>query len=234
MTALLLVSILATPPDGELVRDIVVEGLVAVGREVALAGIATEVGEPFDAEVLTHDIKVLWDKQLFSDVGAHRQAMNGGWRVIFTVSECPVVRRVVFGGNDGCDDEALLGEPSALREIVEECFEIRALSGVWRELAAKLGPRVLAPGKKPQRARSEVRFHASDVEAPVRRRVTARGTGRRNQSASAASAASCASGMPPAIPTASRILASISSDNAGFSRRNSRVLSLPWPIFSPL
>lgn len=132
MTALLLVSILATPPDGELVRDIVVEGLVAVGREVALAGIATEVGEPFDAEVLTHDIKVLWDKQLFSDVGAHRQAMNGGWRVIFTVSECPVVRRVVFGGNDGCDDEALLGE------IGSEAFRAPVTDAAARADASKL------------------------------------------------------------------------------------------------
>ena len=35
-------------------------------------------------------------------------------------------------------------------------------------------------------------------------------------------------------PTAARILASISSDISACSRRNSRVLSLPWPIFSPL
>ena len=36
------------------------------------------------------------------------------------------------------------------------------------------------------------------------------------------------------IPTDSRTLFSISRARSGFSRRNSRALSLPWPIFSPL
>src|SRR2546430_94165 len=35
-------------------------------------------------------------------------------------------------------------------------------------------------------------------------------------------------------PTAARILASSSAAVSGCSRRNSRALSLPWPIFSPL
>ena len=33
---------------------------------------------------------------------------------------------------------------------------------------------------------------------------------------------------------AARTLFSISNASSGFSRRNSRALSLPWPIFSPL
>ena len=36
------------------------------------------------------------------------------------------------------------------------------------------------------------------------------------------------------MPAASRTLFSISKASSGFSRRNSRALSLPWPIFSPL
>ena len=36
------------------------------------------------------------------------------------------------------------------------------------------------------------------------------------------------------MPIASRTLFSISTARSGFSRRNSRALSLPWPIFSPL
>ena len=36
------------------------------------------------------------------------------------------------------------------------------------------------------------------------------------------------------MPTDSRTLFSISRASSAFSRRNSRALSLPWPIFSPL
>ena len=37
-----------------------------------------------------------------------------------------------------------------------------------------------------------------------------------------------------ATPTAARILFSISCAISGLAFRNSRALSLPWPIFSPL
>ena len=47
---------------------------------------------------------------------------------------------------------------------------------------------------------------------------------------SAAPASAPSAGMP----TDSRTLFSISRARSGFSRRNSRALSLPWPIFSPL
>src|SRR5574344_2378149 len=56
--------------------------------------------------------------------------------------------------------------------------------------------------------------------------------------AGAASALAVAGvGVPPgsrAMPRLSRTLFSISNAKAGLSRRNSRALSRPWPIFSPL
>src|SRR5574344_2098222 len=54
---------------------------------------------------------------------------------------------------------------------------------------------------------------------------------------SALAVAGVGMGVPPgsrAMPRLSRTLFSISNASAGLSRRNSRALSRPWPIFSPL
>ena len=50
----------------------------------------------------------------------------------------------------------------------------------------------------------------------------------------AQASSACSEVASRGMPRDSRTLFSISCANSGFSRRNSRALSRPWPIFSPL
>ena len=115
------------------------------------------------------------------------------------------------------------------------------------QLAPQLNAAVLAPCQPLQCTgfdRERERWHAAaegvaDAPRPgptlARRSTDAARLGpppTRDQPAAAAPLAKAAACN--GTPKASRTLFSISSAISGFSRKNSRALSLPWPIFSPL
>ena len=111
---------------------------------------------------------------------------------------------------------ACIVEQTLALEVVEQGLDLLTVgtavarlgeSRLARELARQLDAGVFAPRQVAQRAGLEREFGYS-LAPPS---ATASGT-----------------------PMASRTLFSISRASSGFSRRNSRALSLPWPIFSPL
>ena len=98
--------------------------------------------------------------------------------------------------------------------------DVRARRAMPQQLAPQLGAAVLALRQPLQRARLQRQRAACRASSSLGRRRAGRSALRPPGS----------SGMP----IDSRTLFSISSASSGFSRRNSRALSLPWPIFSPL
>ncbi len=120
MRSLLLALSLALPaevlaqaslPDQEkaLVVEIHVEGLRRVEREAALAGIKSKEGAPYDADLLTSDLRAVWQTGFFRDVRIEREAVPGGWRIIFVLAEKPSVREVKYEGNDDLSDDEVKG-----------------------------------------------------------------------------------------------------------------------------
>ena len=109
-------------------------------------------------------------------------------------------------------DHPLLVDEALGLQLVQRLRQLAGLCLELGELALQLHPRMLSRRKKPQGP-------PLDGELGQRRH--------RNYSASTATASS-------GMPSEARTLVSISRDSSGFSRRNSRALSRPWPIFSPL
>ena len=103
---------------------------------------------------------------------------------------------------------ARVGKQAARREVVEQRVEFCGRFGVGRQLLRQLRAGVLAPGQQPQRPLAQRRVHRTGYSAALR-------------------------GCGEGTFTAARIFASISSAICGLALRNSRALSLPWPIFSP-
>src|SRR6267154_3774643 len=103
---------------------------------------------------------------------------------------------------------AFVRQEPAPRQVFEQRLEIVLGSRMRGELAAKLGPAVLAPREQPQGplAKRGLLLHTSAI------------TG------------ASTSGL--LTPSFSRIFASISAASSGFSLRKSRALSLPWPMRS--
>ena len=117
-------------------------------------------------------------------------------------------------------DKALRRQEALRLEGVEQRRQrLRAL-GMRRQLARELHAGVLARGQC--------------LQGPGLQREAAEGhAGRGGRPYSAAGVASSPVGSR-LTPRDSRMRFSISWARSGFSRRNSRALSLPWPIFSPL
>ena len=99
--------------------------------------------------------------------------------------------------------------------------------GMAQQLAAQLEPAVLALRQQLQRAALQRQPRARTSHASRRR------DGQSLTTFSLAGASASAPGSS-GMPSDSRTLFSISRARSGFSRRNSRALSLPWPMFSPL
>eukprot|EP01136_Pigoraptor_vietnamica_P033128 Opistho-1_new@95706 len=144
-------------------------------------------------------------------------------------------------------DHARLADEVLRGQLVERLRQRAGLFLVLGQLALQLRARMLALAQEAQGAA----FEGGGAEGHSR--VVGRSGGPRNTrrplrlTYSAALSAydalagfSAFSGSEPAsaassgIPSDSRTLFSISRDRSGFSRRNSRALSRPWPIFSPL
>src|SRR6187455_3183205 len=95
-----------------------------------------------------------------------------------------------------------------------------------RELSFQLQPGMFAPGKVTQSARLEVGALPALAGNPV--------DGRSGGSLLLHDYATAAASAGLATPTAARIFDSISAAISRCSLKNSRALSLPWPILSPL
>ena len=131
--------------------------------------------------------------------------------------------------------EALVGEQSCRDELIEHGLELLGALGMSRELARQFGAAMLAPRKKPQCACLQryatpgaARAGVAGAACAVLAGTAACPLARRLQAAASSGAAPRA-----ATPKCARTLFSISSDISGCSRRNSRALSLPWPMRSP-
>lgn len=109
-------SVAATKPDDPAVGRPVIEILVSGNRRVAdsevLNVIRTEVGEPFNLDVVTEDYQRIYALRRFSRVEALYENTPAGVRVVFNVEEQPLLDTVTFRGNEAIDTERL-------RDLVE-------------------------------------------------------------------------------------------------------------------
>ena len=116
--------------------------------------------------------------------------------------------------------EALIRQKAIAAQFVQHAGDfvrISILSDITREFARKLGAAVVAPSQQSNRPAQQ----ALDDVLPLRSAFV------RDHSTVTA--------IPrTATPLFSRIRFSISSAISGCARRNSRALSLPWPMRSPL
>ena len=115
-------------------------------------------------------------------------------------------------------DHALVVDEALGLQVIQNPAELAGLFLMRRELALQLAARMLAAAEQAQGPPLE-----GELAWP-----------RYFDFAAGASASASTSAGSSGMPSDSRTLFSISRASSGFSRRNSRALSRPWPIFSPL
>ncbi|MEM9122843.1 MAG: POTRA domain-containing protein, partial [Pseudomonadota bacterium] len=89
-----------------IVRSIQVDGNQRVERETVLSYMAIRPGDPYQESQVDQSLKTLFATGLFSDV----RIQLSGVDLVVTVSENPIINRVIFEGNQRLNDDRLREE----------------------------------------------------------------------------------------------------------------------------
>ncbi len=100
------------------VTDVIIEGNRIVSTDTILLKIKTTMGRELIQKQLNEDMKRLYAAGLFSDVSVKTEDYKDGLRVIFTVVEKSVIKKIVFQGNESIAERLLLKEIETKPEAV--------------------------------------------------------------------------------------------------------------------
>lgn len=100
---------------GAMVHDIAIRGNRLTQESTIRFYLETEVGRAYVPRVLSEDIKRLYALETFDDIRVTAEEVDGGLRLIITVTEKPTVRSVTYSGNRGIQEEEI-DERIQLRE----------------------------------------------------------------------------------------------------------------------
>jgi len=96
--------------EGKRIMRLQVENNKSVGEAKILSKIKTKQGVKYSHRVISQDLKRLYETGFFTDITIDVQDHEGGVKVIFIVTEKPIVEKVVFSGNKRLRDDKLAKE----------------------------------------------------------------------------------------------------------------------------
>ncbi len=96
--------------DGKPVKAVDVKGNKTVSSLTILAKVKTQIGQPVSSTVLNEDLKRLYGLGYFSDVRIEQEDVEGGVKVVFLVTEKPVLAEVKIEGNNKIHSDAIKKE----------------------------------------------------------------------------------------------------------------------------
>jgi outer membrane protein insertion porin family len=139
-------SVAGAQQQGEVIREIRVEGNERIETTTVINYLAVAPGDPFDPGGLDESLRNLFATGLFDDV-VLRQV---GDALVVTVVENPIINRIAFEGNRRIDDETLQAEiqlqprvvftPARVQGAVSRILELYRRSG---RFAATVEPQVI-------------------------------------------------------------------------------------------
>lgn len=112
LASLFLVSAatIAHAEDGKVVKSVEVRGNKTVSSLTVLAKVKTQIGQPVNSTVLNEDLKRLYGLGFFSDVRIEQEDVEGGVKVVFLVTEKPVLADIKIEGNVKIGKDAIKKE----------------------------------------------------------------------------------------------------------------------------
>ncbi|MEM1140621.1 MAG: POTRA domain-containing protein, partial [Pseudomonadota bacterium] len=129
-----------------IVRSIQVDGNQRVERETVLSYMAIRPGDPYQESQVDQSLKTLFATGLFSDV----RIQLSGVDLVVTVSENPIINRVIFEGNQRLNDDRLREEvevrPRAVFTRAKVQADVQRVIEVYRRsgrFAATVDPKVV-------------------------------------------------------------------------------------------
>lgn len=131
---------LSTPAGAQeqlLIREIAISGNRMVEEATVRSRLASREGEVFDPELITSDVRSLYELGFFEDIRVDAEGFEGGLRLSFVLKEKPIIRSLSFEGNDKVSDSDIreklefaartVYSPAAIAQAV------RQLESIYRE-----------------------------------------------------------------------------------------------------
>ncbi|UCH12528.1 MAG: outer membrane protein assembly factor BamA [Candidatus Omnitrophota bacterium] len=115
------------------VTDVVISGNRAVSTDTILLKIKTAIGRKLIQKQLNEDIKRLYATGFFTDVGVELEDYKEGTRVIFSVTEKAVIKKIIFQGNESIAEARLKKE---IETKLEDVLSKRILASDVKKLKA--------------------------------------------------------------------------------------------------
>lgn len=84
------------PVEVKIVKSIDVQGNKSIGVAQILAKIKTRVGQEYQENIVSDDLKRLYNTGYFSDVQIEHQDVEGGYKIIVKLKEKPIVDEITF------------------------------------------------------------------------------------------------------------------------------------------
>jgi outer membrane protein insertion porin family len=96
------------PAQGQIIEDIVWEGLRRIPRDTMNARIISKKGDPYDPATLRRDFQAVWNTNFFEDVRLEVEDGKEGKIVYFIVEERPLIRRITYDGVKSVQESEIL------------------------------------------------------------------------------------------------------------------------------
>jgi len=129
----------AATARAEVITKIEIKGNRALEEETIRAMITAKVGDAYDADRVSDDIRALYTSGFVKDVTVDREFVDGGIVLTYTIVEKPIIHEVKFEGNKAINDDDLKGiinikprsvyDPARLTEIKNKLLEEYAKRG---------------------------------------------------------------------------------------------------------
>jgi len=87
------------------ISEIVIEGNRRVQDETIVAAMTVKEGDVVNAELITADLRAIWDEGFFRDIEIFKEVTDAGIRLRVVVKEKPAIRKVTYKGNDEVSDD---------------------------------------------------------------------------------------------------------------------------------
>ena len=123
----------------EVITKIEIKGNQALEEETIRSLIGSKVGDAYDPDRISEDIRTLYASGFVTDVTVDREFVEGGIALTYTIVEKPIVRTVKFEGNKAINDDDLKGiinikphsvyDPARVTEIKTKLLEEYAKRG---------------------------------------------------------------------------------------------------------
>lgn len=148
-TALLLVGLfllgtLSARAQGQIIQEIVWEGLRRIPRDTMNARILSKPGDPYDPEILRRDFQAVWNTNFFENVRLEVEDGDRGKIIYFIVEERPLIRRIVYDGVKSVQESEILEAFRKMRvglsvEMQYDPTRVRRAEVVLKQLLAERG-----------------------------------------------------------------------------------------------